>query len=78
MQKNGVDPEGPEAKLFGRKLLKALTEVFGRNILETGFFHGLFNSHSYVKVGGQNNFLLIWPCNGSSTLIVAADPHPGE
>ena len=40
MEKKGIDPEGPEAKIFGRKLLKALTEVFGRNILETGFFHG--------------------------------------
>lgn len=44
MLKNGIDPDGPEAKLFGRKLLKALTEVFGRNILETGFFHGRLES----------------------------------
>jgi len=39
MLKKGIDPEGPEAKLFGRRLLTALSEVFGRNILETGFFH---------------------------------------
>lgn len=39
MIKNEIDPEGPEAKLFGRKLLRALTDVFGRCILETGFFH---------------------------------------
>lgn len=39
MLKRGVDPESPEAKLFGRKLLTALTAVFGRTILETGFFH---------------------------------------
>jgi len=39
MIKKGIDPDGPEAKLFGRKLLKALTETFGRCILETGFFH---------------------------------------
>ena len=39
MIKKGIDPEGPEAKLFGRKLLTALTAVFGRTILETGFFH---------------------------------------
>ena len=39
MKKKGIDPNGPEAKLFGRKLLKALTYTFGRNILETGFFH---------------------------------------
>jgi hypothetical protein len=25
--------------LFGRKLLRGLTDVFGRCILETGFFH---------------------------------------
>jgi hypothetical protein len=39
MLKKGIDPESSEAKLFGRKLLKALTFCFGRNILETGFFH---------------------------------------
>lgn len=39
MIKKGIDPESPEAKLFGRKLLRALTETFGRCILETGFFH---------------------------------------
>ena len=39
MLKKGIDPNSPESKLFGRKLLKALTFVFGRNILETGFFH---------------------------------------
>lgn len=40
MLKRGIDPDSPESKLFGRKLLKALTYAFGRNILETGFFHG--------------------------------------
>jgi len=39
MAKRGIDPDSPESKLFGRKLLKALTYAFGRNILETGFFH---------------------------------------
>mmetsp|Transcript_28676 Transcript_28676/g.77648 ORF Transcript_28676/g.77648 Transcript_28676/m.77648 type:complete len:611 (-) Transcript_28676:3222-5054(-) len=39
MAKRGIDPDSPESKLFGRKLLKALTYSFGRNILETGFFH---------------------------------------
>lgn len=38
MEKRGVDPNGPEAKVFGRKLLTALTQVFGYSILETGFF----------------------------------------
>ena len=39
MLARGIDPDSPESKLFGRKLLQALTQVFGRNILETGFFH---------------------------------------
>jgi aarF domain-containing kinase len=39
MKENGIDPDGPEAKLFGLKLMRALTTVFGRTILETGFFH---------------------------------------
>jgi aarF domain-containing kinase len=39
MIKKGIDPDSPESKLFGRKLLTSLTEVFGRTILETGFFH---------------------------------------
>ena len=34
-----VDPNSPQSKLFGRKLLSALTTAFGRSILETGFFH---------------------------------------
>jgi aarF domain-containing kinase len=39
MERRGIDPDSPESKLFGRKLLGALTYAFGRNILETGFFH---------------------------------------
>jgi aarF domain-containing kinase len=39
MLKKGIHPDSPESKLFGRKLLSALTTVFGRTILETGFFH---------------------------------------
>lgn len=39
MIKKGIDPDGPESKLFGKKLLKGLTYIFGRSILETGFFH---------------------------------------
>ena len=39
MEKKGYDPDSPESKLFGRKLLSALTYCFGRCILETGFFH---------------------------------------
>ena len=44
MLNKGIDPDSPEAQLFGRRLLKALTDVFGRCILETGFFHaGMFD-----------------------------------
>lgn len=39
MLKKGIKPDSPESQLFGRKLLKSLTEVFGKCILETGFFH---------------------------------------
>lgn len=39
MKKRGIEPGSPEAQLFGRRLLRALTDVFGRCILETGFFH---------------------------------------
>lgn len=41
MAQRGVvhDPDSPQAKLFGRQLLSALTTCFGRSILETGFFH---------------------------------------
>ena len=41
MLKKGIDPDSPESKLFGRKLLSSLTYVFGRSILETGFFHAV-------------------------------------
>ena len=39
MEERGIDPNGPEARLFGRRLLGALTTAFGRTILESGFFH---------------------------------------
>lgn len=39
MLKKGIDPDSPESQLFGRRLLRSLTDVFGRCILETGFFH---------------------------------------
>jgi len=39
MIKKGIDPDGPESKIFGKRLLKGLTYIFGRSILETGFFH---------------------------------------
>ena len=39
MLKKGIEPDSPESQLFGRRLLKSLTSIFGRCILETGFFH---------------------------------------
>ena len=39
MKRRGIDPESAEAQLFGRNLLGALTEAFGRTVLELGFFH---------------------------------------
>ena len=39
MEKRGIDPGSPEAQLFGRRLLAALTEAFGITILFGGFFH---------------------------------------
>merc|ERR1719311_362181 len=39
MKKLGVKEGDPETKLFARRLLRALTDAFGRCILETGFFH---------------------------------------
>lgn len=44
MAQRGIDPDSPESKLFARNLLRALTTVFGRNILETGFFHAEYVS----------------------------------
>lgn len=44
MSRRGIKPDSPEAQLFGRKLLRSLTDVFGRCILETGFFHGEWRS----------------------------------
>ena len=53
MLKRGINPDSPEAQLFGRKLLRSLTDVFGRCILETGFFHG-------KKDFERSSFLSIW------------------
>ena len=36
MRQKGIDPAGPEAKLFGRKLVRTLTEAFGVSILLDG------------------------------------------
>ena len=39
MLKRGIDPNSPEVKIFGRRLLSSLTQMFSRTVLETGFFH---------------------------------------
>lgn len=59
----GIDPDSPQSKLFGRKLLTALTDSFGRTILETGFFHAEYVSNSVYYcstktfcVTGQGSF----------------------
>ena len=35
-KQRGVDPKGPESQLFGRKLLRGLTDAFGLSILGDG------------------------------------------
>jgi hypothetical protein len=35
-QAQGIDPTGPEAQLFGRRLVRDLTEAFGACILLDG------------------------------------------
>ena len=39
MKKRGIEPDSPESILFGQGLLRSLTDVFARCILESGFFH---------------------------------------
>ncbi|GMI35727.1 hypothetical protein TeGR_g12357 [Tetraparma gracilis] len=39
MKARGIEPDSPEARLFGEKLLGALTDSFAKSILELGFFH---------------------------------------
>jgi aarF domain-containing kinase len=39
MEENGIKPGSPQSKLVGKKLVQALSDVFGRNILEQGLFH---------------------------------------
>jgi aarF domain-containing kinase len=67
MQKKGIDPDSPESKLFGRKLLQALTYCFGRNVLETGFFHA-----GKQDIDDLNSFLI------HDSPFHSLDPHPGN
>jgi len=87
MARRGIDPESPEAKLFGRKLLSALTASFGRNILETGFFHadphpgnifvldngdiGLIDFGQVKQISGRNRETL-------AKVMIALDERVGD
>lgn len=87
MKRRGIDPESPEAKLFGRKLLKALTYSFGRTILETGFFHadphpgnifvlengdiGLIDFGQVKQISGRNRETL-------AKVMIALDERVGD
>ena len=46
------DPEA-EAQLFGRNLLGALTEAFGRTVLELGFFRGPSSGNIFILDDGR-------------------------
>ena len=39
MRARGIEPDSDEAQLFGRQMLRALTDAFATTILGTGFFH---------------------------------------
>jgi aarF domain-containing kinase len=72
----GIDPNGPEAKLFGLKLLKSLTAVFGRTILETGFFHAEYVlRQTNVK---QRSFLVNSLFASPQLHLYPDSPHPGN
>lgn len=87
MARRGIDPESPEAKLFGRNLLKALTSSFGRNVLETGFFHadphpgnifilengdiGLIDFGQVKQISGRNRETL-------AKVMIALDERVGD
>ena len=53
MLARGISPDSPESQLFGRRLLRSLTDVFGRCILETGFFH----AGKYVLLMPDNSYI---------------------
>ena len=40
MKERGIEAGSPEAKIAGRRILKALSEAFGRMIFKSGFIHG--------------------------------------
>jgi len=40
MKERGIEPNSPESKLAGRRILTQLSEAFGRMMLGAGFIHG--------------------------------------
>ena len=40
MEARGLKSDGPESQLLGQKMLRSLTEAYGRMIFGTGFIHG--------------------------------------
>ena len=59
MLKKGIDPNSPEAQLFGRKLLRGLTDVFGKCILETGFFHAGKQKHIILPTELKHIYIIL-------------------
>jgi aarF domain-containing kinase len=58
MEKKGIKPGSPESKLFGMKIIKSLTQVFGRNMLETGLFHA--DPHPGKETVQSRSFATYW------------------
>ena len=46
MESRGLRNDGPESQLLGRKMLRSLTEAYGRMIFGSGFIHGA-SDHSF-------------------------------
>mmetsp|Transcript_11964 Transcript_11964/g.43712 ORF Transcript_11964/g.43712 Transcript_11964/m.43712 type:complete len:498 (+) Transcript_11964:66-1559(+) len=54
LHKRGIETSALEAKVFGRALLSALTEAFGRMIFTNGFFHGdPHPGNIFIRPNGQ-------------------------
>jgi len=75
MIKKGIDPKSPEAKLFARKLLAALTTVFGRYVPE---YPRTLLSGSSLSRGSYLQEIPLFSRNILETGFFHADPHPGN
>jgi hypothetical protein len=47
MAKRGVQPRSPESKIFGKRLLSALTDAYGYMMFGSGMIHG--DPHPGIK-----------------------------